>query len=693
MSSKLIERENNVSDLQENVAREPETQSRIGRFNWGYRGSGLLALLVFVMIAQMWTSIRQLSVTSDEVDHLHAGYRYLQCNDFGWNPEHPPLAKMVAALPLMAMQVKDPVPNACGLANDKELDFRIGHSFLVANPESMLMAARMATSSFTILLLVGTWMFAQTLFGMPVALIAGTLITFEPNLLGHGSLVTTDVPAALGFLIAIYALWKYLAAPGFGRILALGLAIGIALTLKYSTLILIGILPILILTDVLVSHDDGRARRFLRSMGALFLALVIAITVLWAIYGFRYAARPNAARPWMNARVIDSRSALATKAIPAIEKMHLLPQAYLIGVQDVLVESEQGRPAYLLGRNYLGGRWYYFPAAASIKFTVPLLLIIIFSLAMFHFWRKHIREFLFLLLPVILFFWVSAGSGMNIGVRHVFPIIPLLAIFGAAGVWNAPWNRRSVIAAVIVVLFGHVATSLHAYPNYISYGNELWGGPANVYKHLADSNVDWGQAQKMARSYIERTRPSSCFEIRPYNNLNSDYSIPCGDISELGHDIPPVPFTGTLVVSSNVVDGVVKDLGLASARVFRNLKPKAILGGSALLVYEGTFDLTPIIAAQHVKRIGTDVHTPPEVLEEALTAIKLDPSNMLAHLRACQAYAYMGQAENAQVECDKLYELKKNDLYTSEADRKAVVRMMIQSGMAAPPGSMSDSTF
>src|SRR5581483_4067783 len=67
-----------------------------------------LAALIVIMITQLWTSVVQLSITSDEIDHLHAAYRYWQCNDFGWNPEHPPLVKIIAALPLLAMHINDP---------------------------------------------------------------------------------------------------------------------------------------------------------------------------------------------------------------------------------------------------------------------------------------------------------------------------------------------------------------------------------------------------------------------------------------------------------------------------------------------------------------------------------------------------------------------------------------------------------
>lgn len=645
-----------------------------------------LLLLAVVMAAQMWTSIRQLSVTSDEIDHLHAGYRYLQCNDFGWNPEHPPLAKIVAALPLLAMQVNDPIRNACGLPSSRALDFRVGHTFLFANRESVLMAARTAASLFAILLPIATWFFARTLFCTNVALIASALVAFEPNLIGHGALVTTDVPAALGFLLAIYASYRYLVRPTIDRMLVLGLAMGLALALKFSSITLIGIIPALFLVDALVTKRGGRRRKLLCSMGGFALAMIIAVVVLWASYGFRYASRPGGAEPWINVRADEARGIVPTKMIPVMERAHLLPQAYLIGLLDVSVESEIGRPAYLLGQNYLGGRWYYFSVAAAIKLTVPFLFIFFLSFAAFRFWRANARKLLFLLLPTAVYMATSAVSGMNIGLRHIFPIIPLLAIFGAAGIWNLPLKRNILIGALIVLLSTHAVSSLHTFPNYISYGNELWGGPESVYKYLADSNTDWGQAQKLAGFYIKRTKPTSCFMIQAFNNSKRDYGIPCGSVSDLERDIPPLPFTGMLIVSSDIVDGVIPHAaGVRAARVFRELTPTAHVGGSAFLVYEGTFDLSPIASVQHVERIGADVHEPHAVLEEAKIAARLDPENALAYLRMCQAYLYLGQRDDAQSACNALLRAMKDDIYYGEGDRMRIVQTMTVNGLLVDP--------
>lgn len=91
---------------------------------------------------------------------------------------------------------------------------------------------------------------------------------------------------------------------------------------------------------------------------------------------------------------------------------------------------------------------------------------------------------------------------VEVEISHVFPIIPLLTIFGAAGVANLPFRRQAKVTVILVLLLSHAASTLHAFPNYVSYVNELWGGPGDAYRYLADSNVDWGQAQKMVRDYL-----------------------------------------------------------------------------------------------------------------------------------------------------------------------------------------------
>ena len=631
---------------------------KYSRFEWVI----LLALAV-AMVAQLWTSVVQLSITSDEIDHLHAAYRYWQCNDFGWNPEHPPVVKIVAGLPLQFMRINDPMSHACGLPNSKAADFVIGHAFIFANPEAMLTAARFAVSIFSILLLLTVWFFARKMFGLPVAVICGVVIAFDPGVLAHGALVTTDVGASLGMLLAIYAAYCYAIEPTRTRLLALSLAVGLALCLKHSMILLAVIVPAVLFTDTALLNRRNFSRTLARQAVGLAAVAVIALAALWASYGFRYAARPAAAPVWSSPRMSMAHGTVATKLIPELESRHILPQAYLVGLQDVLVESEIGRPSFLLGKLYRNGNWFYFPVVMAIKLTVPLLLLILLSAISVRFWKQRPRELLFVMLPVVLVFAFSMSSKLSIGFRHILPILPLLTIFAAAGAWNLVRSRKWPLVAVVGLLSLHIASSLHAYPNYLSYSNELWGGPTETYRYLANSDVDWGQAQKMARDYVARTHPASCFFLRTYNNKNADYDIPCQGISELQWDPLQTPYTGTMIVSASMVDGIgVRGAAIDTRRVFKDLKPIAKLGGSALLIYGGTFDLRPLVAHQLLVRAREIGETDQQmVLDLARQAETLDPKYGDAHVVMCASYQALGQPKKAEQECNTGLELVRND--------------------------------
>lgn len=659
-----------------NVAHEEKLEARTRWLSWPYL---VLALLAIAMLAQMWPSVSRLSITSDEADHLHSGYRYLQCRDFGWNPEHPPLVKMLAALPLLGMEIIDPIPSPCGMASNKLKDFQVGHDFVFANPESVLMAGRMAASALTICLLLAIWSFARRMFGTGAAIVSGVLIAFEPNLLAHGSLVMTDVAAALGFVLAVYAFYAYLSAPSYSRLALVALAVGFALCLKHSTILLAIILPALAVADAFLSGGQQRTRTALRNLVALMAVMVVALTLLWGVYGFRYAARPNQARPWTPLRLASSHGLVATKVIPAIESARLLPQAYLIGLQDILVESEEGKRTFLVGQMYPTGRWFYFPVAATIKFTLPTLLLLVVSAFAVPFWRKRKREAAFLLVPAAILLASAMNYTIDIGIRHLLPLLPFLVILAAAGTWSLVRNRRWPTIALVTLLVFHAVSSLRAFPNYLSYGNELWGGPANTYKYLSDSNTDMGQALKMTQDYTARNKITHCWLIQPYNETARDYGIPCDDIYV---GIPPLHFDGTLIVSSVLVDGIMSPFGARSASLFMGMQPTAKLGGSALFVYDGSFDMVPIVAAERLK-LATSMgpRDPQFAISQANQVLAFDPSNGLAHAVLCYAQATLGQQSAAEPECNLALKLMRENPFALAQDTRDVTAFMRQHGL------------
>src|SRR4029077_11796048 len=149
---------------------------------------GVLLLLV-IMAGELALSIRQQSQTFDEANHIFAGYRYWKNSDFGINFEHPPLIKLVAAIPLLWLPLR--VPSIVSI-DSKLAEYGTARIFLYGNDaNSLLWRARLAAAVFTISLGLAVFLVAYSMCGAGPALLALGLLVFEPNILAHGALVTT----------------------------------------------------------------------------------------------------------------------------------------------------------------------------------------------------------------------------------------------------------------------------------------------------------------------------------------------------------------------------------------------------------------------------------------------------------------------------------------------------------------------
>jgi len=329
------------------------------------------------------------------------------------NPEHPPLVKLVATLPLLGQPLRYPPPSQIPFF--KAECFLGGHDFVYANAVSadrILFRARIAAAMLTLLAALVTFAFAYEMFGAASGLIALLLFVFEPNLLAHGSLITTDMGMTFLLITAVYAFYRYVKKPSIVRLVLTGLAAGLALGAKFSAPLIFIILAILGICEVIRNGSESklefggarprpRLRHALRLAGALFIIGAISLTVLWSLYGFRYAARPHrqTITPPLDAYVSQLHLPRTEKVLTVIAKHHLLPEADLYGLTHVLI-TPRYMQSYVFGRIYRHGRWFYFPAAFVIKSTLGLLvLLLLLPIAIAMGRGPRWREFLFLTIP------------------------------------------------------------------------------------------------------------------------------------------------------------------------------------------------------------------------------------------------------------------------------------------------------
>jgi hypothetical protein len=467
-----------------------------------------VSLLVFAL-AFMTLQVgkyTQKSAVWDEPIHLTAGYAALTQRDFRVDPSHPPFLRMWAAIPLTLLPVRpldlaeaDRIPVRSWFSRA----YNVAHRFLyVANDaDTLLYRARfmMALWGVVLGLLIFAWAFEW--LGYRAALVALALYVLEPNLAAHASLVTTDFGLTCFVFAAVYCLWRLSRRFSLAGVGALAACVGLAVVAKFSAVVLIAMLTVLLVAAA--RSPALTPRRTLTTITAVF---AVAIVAVWAAYGFQY--RPSASPAWLLApHTIDNtdRVPLLTAVVGWIDRYHLLPNAFSEGFLYSQASVRQ-LPTFLAGQLKMGGWWFYFPVAFVLK--TPLALLALTAAGVVVLWMRRSsfgwRNIAFVAVPPAIWMAAAMASHINVGVRHILPVYPFVIMAAAAGVTElvARGGGRRAIAPpaghLVAVEFGH------NYPHPLSFFNLLAGGPANGYRYLADSNLGWGSNLKLLKRWMDR---------------------------------------------------------------------------------------------------------------------------------------------------------------------------------------------
>lgn len=614
----------------------------------------LVVLMLCAMGLEIAVSVHGESVSWDEGDHLFSGLMSLRTHDFGLNPEHPPMAKMIAALPLMPLQLTVPPLGdrffkTEAYMDGRELIFRNAPQYggHYTGPQ-IIFRARMAMLVFPLLLALVVFFTAREMFGTGAGLLAMLLAVTEPNILAHGPMVTTDTAASAAFLLTIFCFYRYCKQPTWTRLVLTGVSGGLALAAKHSTFFLLPMLVVLIAIEIGMhwrghhrpSVPDRHSRptaldapgrrgyvvtsfvpfqrtrsRVLQLTGGLAAIIVVAVCVLWCFYGWRFNARPAglALNPSLAVTCSQIRP-LEGRILMGIAHLHLLPESYLYGLADIRNVGNTW-PSYLFGRVYAHGVWPYFPVSLLIKSTLPELIFLAFAIFALVVGRmRRSREVAFLAVPMVIYLFAGMGSGLNIGMRHVLPLYPFAIVLAAGGTFallrtaRDPRSARNWRYAIALLCGWQAATSLHAFPTYMAYSNEAFGGPKNTYKYLTDSSVDWGQQLLAVKQYVDANHIHDCwfaYFVDPFI-LSKDYGIPCKTLPTWDNmssdEVNPVPsvIEGTVFVSHGSLTGYeYRSAVLNPLAPFVPLKPIAQIQ-DGVFVYRGRFAVPMLSSMSHL---------------------------------------------------------------------------------------------
>ena len=443
--------------------------------------AGLIFLLLFFVQGVFF--IRANSPTYDEAMHLAAGYSYLAMGDFRLEPQNPPLIKALLALPLFLGYRLPFDPNAQHWRDGD--GYLIGQHFLYKSTlpaDRILFLSRVPNLFLGIALitLIGWW--AYRLWGTCAAILALALASLEPNLVAHASLVTTDIGAALFIFLTVYLLWEYLRVPRWWILSLVSIATGLALVAKFSTILLIPLIPLLLGASLLI---DPEARAFLQltkrqtlsNLKILEATMPLFVMVLFVVAIVSLAYFFQGLSPW------------------------------LFGLQRFMALAQEGQPAFFWGEYSYAGWWNYFLVAFLIKTPLGSLILIGASLLFYRAGNSlGRREAIFILLPVIVIFVLTSQSKVNIGLRHILAIYPFL--FVLASRLTTVRFRRQWLAPLLLgmPLLMTAVSALRIAPHQLAFFNELIGGPDQGYRYLSDSNLDWGQDLKGVKAYMEKEK-------------------------------------------------------------------------------------------------------------------------------------------------------------------------------------------
>ncbi len=447
--------------------------------------------------------VTRASITFDEGPHLAIGYATLRTGDFRLQPVHihPPLANVLAAAPLL-LQSDLPDPRAIDGWEIASLS-AISDAVVWQYPEPARIATAGRVPILLLSVLLGTLIYrwAKDLGGWRAGLLALALYTFDPNCIAHGSVITTDMAAVFFIVATLYLTNCELRIANcelrsITRFVAIGVLMGLAQLTKVSALLLAPVVGFLLLLqssyELRITHHASRITFYVLRFTFYVLrtwAIVfgVAALVVWVGYGFEIASVPGFPFP-----------------LPAGTHIRIF--------QSLREHYDVGHPTFLLGQVSSHGWWWYFPVAFTLKTPLPVLFLALWAVLR---WRFQVSSFKFQvlstmqrMLPLILFPLLYAASSLfssvNIGYRHLLPLLPFLYVgIGAQvgskeyGVWSKWYTSRITRHvsrfAFYVLLVWLIVGTLALSPHFLTFFNEIAGGARGGYRYLVDSNLDWGQ--------------------------------------------------------------------------------------------------------------------------------------------------------------------------------------------------------
>jgi hypothetical protein len=567
----------------------------------------IVAIILAVMFVISVFGANNDSAIFDETAHIGASFSYVTEQDMRLNPEHPPLIKDLAGFPLLLLGLNFNTDQKFW-TEDVNGQWEAGRSLLYHSgndADRILFWSRLPIILLSLILGLFIFKWTRELAGIAAGLFALVLYAYDPNILGHNHYVTTDIGIAAFTTFSFYYFLKFIKNPGAKNIILAGLFLGLVQLAKFSSVITFPVLGLaLILYAAVIAPRNEAKKTFSWRAKTIFSYLwkgaaifAISFVVVWIVYFFNTHNMPaakltEAINFYFSPQDSNSYVVQVNEILTSLNnRASLRPfSEYLLGVAMVFKRVAGGNGVYYLGQ--VSGKAFtsYFPVVFAIKETLPAMFLMLAALIIAS--AKLIKSFLATLrLPVekiiktnfenikiflrhkiaifalfmfiVLYSYVSITGNLNIGFRHLFPILPFVYILTAKVIFDFikkikdKYSKAAFGTAVLVLSFFIISETASAYPYYMSYFNQIGGGPKNGYHYVTDSNADWGQDLKRLRDFLDDHPEINKIRVDYFGGGDIEYYL--GDKYVLWWDSKRPIEPGWYAISTNFLQGSIYD--------------------------------------------------------------------------------------------------------------------------------------
>jgi hypothetical protein len=469
--------------------------------------------------------------TIDEFAHVPAGCAYWKHGRLDLYAENPPLWKLAMAVPVLLANATVPEPAA------QSSPWEYGYLFAEANAPryfKLFWLARLTTIAATLACGVVLWKWANELFDARAASITAALFFLNPNVLAHGHLATIDMASTLTILLTLYAIRWACRRGGAWRMAVAGLAWGGALLVKFTAVLLLPVLIVLLLV-----HRWRQWRRLAIDVLALLFAAWLTLNV-----GMSFRGSFGRADSF---HLVSDFCAGVQRRLPDWMPVPL-PRDYVAGFDLQKQDTERGEfGSYLFAVWSAEGWWHYNLVALVLKNPLSVVALVIIGPWFWYASDQPKTALVEVALPLaVLMASMVLFNRLNIGVRYLLPIFPL-ALLLAAPLWTVRRRWQPWLAGCVLLL--HAGTAAWMHPEHLRFFNLAVGGPDVGHSLLLDSNLDWGQDLYRVPGALEAIGYRGKIDLLYFGHVPPKFYGLDFDLA------PPKPVEGVLAVSLQYLMG------------------------------------------------------------------------------------------------------------------------------------------